>query len=97
MRTSTIGALRGASTCGVITIRLIQGTAADGGFSIVEALTSKHIAGPYQSFAVALAVARANVDGGAIWQQSVDHRGRLLGAPLKLPISRDGDGDGHKP
>ena len=63
---------------------VIRGTTNDG-FELVEAVTSTRIVGTFQTFAVALASARTRVDGGAIWQQSVDHRGRLLGGPLRLP------------
>jgi hypothetical protein len=69
---------------------VIRGTTNDG-FEVVEAITSKRIAGPFQTLAVALASARTSVDGGAIWQQSVDHRGRPLGDPLLLPRLPGGD------
>ena len=65
---------------------VIRGTT-DEGYEVVEAITDKRIGGHFQTLAVALAFARERMDGGAgtIWQQSVDHRGRLLGAPLRLP------------
>lgn len=55
------------------------------GFEIVDAITDRHIAGPMQ-LSRAIQVAKAH---GAIglWQQSVDDRGRPLGAPSRLSLT----------
>jgi hypothetical protein len=63
---------------------VIRGTS-ESGFQLVDAVTGKYIAGPFQYFPVAIAAARARRPD-TIWQQSVDHRGRLLGEPLPLPL-----------
>lgn len=63
---------------------VIRGTIADG-FELVEAITSRYVAGPFEMFATAMVAARVR-HPHAIWQQSVDHRGRLLGDPLRLPL-----------
>jgi hypothetical protein len=61
----------------------IRGTT-ESGFLLLEALTLKPVAGPFEYFSTAVAAARAR-QPRAIWQQSVDNRGRLLGDPLRLP------------
>lgn len=63
---------------------VIRRTTANG-FELIEALTARHIAGPFEYFAVAVAAARAR-GPHAIWQVSVDHRGRILGDLFRLPL-----------
>jgi hypothetical protein len=63
---------------------VIRGTTQDR-FELVQAVTGRYIAGPFEYFPVAVAAARAR-GPHAIWQQSVDHRGRLLGDPFRLPL-----------
>jgi hypothetical protein len=62
---------------------LIRGTSQNG-FQLIDMPTGEYIAGPFQFLPVALAAARARRPR-AIWQQSVDHRGRPLGEPYRLP------------
>ena len=65
---------------------VIRGTT-ENGYEVVEAITSRHVAGPFERFTTAVAAARARRPH-AIWQQSVDHQGRLLGDPFQLPLPR---------
>jgi len=53
-----------------------------GGFHVLNAISLEHIAGPISSIEGAIEVARRH--GGAIWQQSLDNRGRPLGDPFRL-------------
>ncbi len=53
------------------------------GFHIVDAITGAHIAGPLPSLLAAIEAARQH-GARAIWQQSVDNRGRALGDPMRL-------------
>jgi len=53
-----------------------------GGFHVLDAMSLEPIAGPIHSVEVAIEVARLH--GGAIWQQTVDNRGRPLGDPFPL-------------
>ena len=62
---------------------LIRGTG-ESGFLLLEAVTLKPLAGPFEYLGTAVAAARARRPR-VIWQQSVDNRGRLLGDPLRLP------------
>ena len=55
---------------------------ASGGFHLYTADTEVHLAGPLPSLPTAIEVAREY--GGVVWQQSVDNRGRVLGAPFRL-------------
>ena len=57
------------------------------GFLLLDARLTP-IAGPFEFFATALAAARARRPH-RIWQQSIDHRGRLLGDPFPL-TTREG-------
>lgn len=50
-------------------------------FEVVDAVTYQHIAGPFASFAVAMTVARYYTTGN-VFQQVLDHRGRVMGNPL---------------
>jgi hypothetical protein len=65
---------------GDILIRNLTG----GRFEVVDIVTGKLLAGPFQRFAAAVAAARAR-DTRAIWQQHIDDRGRALGDPFRLP------------
>ena len=56
------------------------------GFVVVDAITGRHIAGPFETFSCALSAAKAKRPG-SIWQQSVDHRGRRMGDPIRLPTN----------
>jgi hypothetical protein len=62
---------------------VIRGTTGNG-FELLEPITLKHLAGPFASFAVAVVAARAH-GAKSVWQLSVDHRGRALGEPFRLP------------
>lgn len=53
-------------------------------FELVDVVTLKHLAGPFDSFAGAVDAARTR-NARAIWQQNVDDRGRALGDPFRLP------------
>ena len=64
---------------------VIRGTTAQG-FELVDPLSARHIAGPFATFTVAAIAARAK-GARVIWQQSIDHRGRSLGEPLRLSIA----------
>ena len=57
----------------------------ESGFVLLDAESKTPIAGPFEYFATAVAAARAR-GPHAIWQQSVDHRGRLFGDPFPLPL-----------
>lgn len=63
---------------------LIRGTSGDDGFDLHEVITLKRLAGPFETFAAAVAAARAKKPR-AIWHQTVDDRGRPLGDPFRLP------------
>jgi len=65
---------------------VIRGTTTNG-FEVIEAITSRRVAGPFERFTTAVAAARAR-QPHTIWQQSVDHRGRLLGEPFQLRLTR---------
>jgi hypothetical protein len=52
-------------------------------FLLTDAITGKHIAGPFRGYLLAAAAARIRGTGG-IWRQKVDERGRRLGHPFKL-------------
>ena len=53
------------------------------GFHIIDALTEAPIAGPLPSLSAAIEAAWQH-GAYAIWQQSVDNRGRALGDPMRL-------------
>ena len=57
----------------------------ESGFVLLDAESLMPIAGPFEYFATAVAAACARRPH-AIWQQSVDHRGRQLGDPFPLPL-----------
>jgi hypothetical protein len=63
---------------------LIRDSSGNGGFALLDAITLHHVAGPFPDYAKAIAAARAN--GRPIWQQNVDHQGRPLGEPFRLPL-----------
>jgi hypothetical protein len=71
-----------------------------GGFHVLNAISLEPIAGPIPSIEGAIEVARRH--GGAIWQQTLDNRGRPLGDPFRLlrphddavPPTRD-SGESH--
>ncbi len=63
---------------------LIRRTNGNDAFELHEVVTLKRLAGPFEDFATAVAAARAKKPR-AIWQQSVDDRGRPLGDPCRLP------------
>jgi hypothetical protein len=56
---------------GDILIRGLEGS----GFELLEATTFKHLAGPFESFAAAIAGAFI-LGSGIVWEQGVDSRGR---------------------
>ena len=60
----------------------------ESGFLLFEASSLTPVAGPFQYFRTAVAAARVRRPH-AIWQQSVDHRGRLLGDPFPVPLRQE--------
>ncbi len=54
-------------------------------FEIVDAQSFEHLAGPYDSFAVAIAVAPSYTTG-QVFQQVLDNRGRAMGDPLLIQL-----------
>lgn len=61
---------------------LIRGDV-NGGYEVVDALTLRRLSEVHAStLDMALMVAR--LQGGRIWQQAVDHRGRPLSDPVLL-------------
>ena len=60
----------------------------ESGFVLLEAESLTPIAGPFEFFQTAVAAARVR-QPHAIWQQSVDNRGRLLGDPFPLPLRQE--------
>lgn len=54
-------------------------------FDLLDAQSHKHLAGPYHSFAVAIAVARSYTTG-QVFQQVLDNRGRAMGDPLLIQV-----------
>ncbi len=56
-----------------------------GGFSIRDAATQRPVATGLKTVREAVDVARAH-GAAAVWQQSVDGRGRRLGPPTRLPL-----------
>ena len=63
---------------------LIRSLTGDHRFTVLDVLTERTIAGPFEGFHSAVAYARS-LNPRAIWQQSVDDRGRVLGDPFRLP------------
>ena len=55
-----------------------------GGCELVDAVTHKHIDGPFEAALTAIVGARLR-GAHAIWQQHLDDRGRPLGDPFRLP------------
>jgi hypothetical protein len=55
----------------------------NGGYEVVDALTFKRLSETHAS-TVDAALVIARMQGGRIWQQAVDHRGRPLSEPLPL-------------
>jgi hypothetical protein len=53
-------------------------------FELVDVITLKYLAGPFNSFPDAVRAAHQR-HARAIWQQNVDARGRPLGEPFRLP------------
>ena len=66
---------------GDVLIRLLTG---DNQFTVLDVMSGRSIAGPFDGFGSAVAHART-LTPRAIWQQSVDDRGRVLGDPIRLP------------
>jgi hypothetical protein len=62
---------------------LIRSFAADR-FDLVDVVTLQHVDGPFVALPAAIASARQR-NVRAIWQQSLDSRGRPLGDPFRLP------------
>ena len=62
---------------------LIRSVAPDR-FELVDVVSGKFIDGPFEGLLAAVAAARLR-NVRAIWQQSVDARGRSLGDPFRLP------------
>ena len=52
-------------------------------FDLLDAQSHQHLAGPYHSFAAAVAVARSYTTG-KVFQQILDNRGRVMGDPLLI-------------
>jgi hypothetical protein len=55
------------------------------GFELLKAETFQPIVEGLHSLADAVNIARQH-GAGALWQLNTDDRGRLLGAPLRLPL-----------
>jgi hypothetical protein len=53
------------------------------GFQLVDAMTHQVLAGPITTLEAVVELARG-LGARAIWQQSVDNRGRPLGDPFRL-------------
>ena len=62
---------------------IIRGTLGDG-FSVVDAVTDRLMTELGLSLPAAIAAARVAVNGGTIWQQLVDARGRPFGPASRL-------------
>ena len=58
-------------------------------YIVAEAKSHRVLGGPFPSMADA-AIAASKLMGpmGAVWQEHIDHRGRPLGPPQRLPIAR---------
>ena len=57
---------------------------ANGSYSLLDAISWGHIAGPFNDFAAA--VTEARIRGvRAVWQQDLDGQGQPLGDPFRLP------------
>jgi hypothetical protein len=55
-------------------------------FVVIDALSRHLVSGPFESLRDATLAAARHADGGTIWQENLDHRGRAVGAPMRLPI-----------
>ena len=64
---------------------LIRSVATDR-FELVDVASGKFIDGPFDGLPAAVAAARLR-NVRAIWQQTVDARGRPLGEPFRLPTA----------
>jgi hypothetical protein len=68
---------------------LIRSQSADSGQSaylVAEAKTDRTLAGPFDTLRDATITAARLARGAAIWQENLDHRGRRIGEPLRLPF-----------
>jgi hypothetical protein len=54
---------------------------------LVDAKTKRPIAMPFTDLRAAIAAALEASQGGAIWQENVDARGRSMGPPILLGVS----------
>lgn len=63
---------------------LIRSLTGDHHFTLPDIVTERTIAGPFDGFEIAVAHGRT-LNARAIWQQSVDARGHVLGDPFRLP------------
>ena len=63
---------------------LIRSLTGNHRFTLLDVVTERTIAGPFEGFQSAIADARA-LNARALWQQSVDDRGRVLGDLFRLP------------
>ena len=54
-------------------------------FEFLDVHTLEHVAGPYGSFAVAIAVARRST-AGSLFYQRLDHNGRAMGEPRPIRL-----------
>ena len=53
-------------------------------FFVADASTSRTLAGPFVTLVDALTTARLLSQGGAIWREIADERGRPLGEAIRL-------------
>ena len=63
---------------------LIRSLTRDHQFTLLDIVMERTIAGPFEGFQSAVAHARS-LAVRAVWQQSVNARGRVLGDPFRLP------------
>ena len=59
----------------------------DDSYEVVDAVTRRHLAGPFPEFVDAMRAAREleRGRGSVVWRQPTDARGRPLADPMPLP------------
>ena len=63
---------------------VIRNSVEDGTFTLMDGHSRLTIGEPLASFAEAVRAAQQAAGGGTIWRESVDARGRPLGAPIPV-------------
>ena len=56
------------------------------GCSVVDAITLRQLAGPFQSVKEAVFVARELAKRGRVWRENQDPRGRVMNRPFRLEL-----------